>query len=204
LFIISVAATTNNDTKASFSNWGAVTVDLGAPGQTVLSTWPTNNYAYLDGTSMACPHVTGVVALVYAKNPGWTYQQVRTQIFNTVRKINALNGITVTGGVVNLQNAIGVANPPDAPTNLTQWWLSITTVQLRWTDNANNETGFELQKEEFVGGQWTNQQSLGTTGPDVTQFNYAAGPPGLLIRVRIRAFNDAGQSAWTNWLLLLH
>ena len=106
--IVAVAATDNNDARASFSCYGLTSVDLGAPGVTVLSTYSGSQYAYLSGTSMATPHVTGGVALVYALNPGWTYQQVRTQILSTVRHIPSMNGVTATGGVLDLAAAIGL------------------------------------------------------------------------------------------------
>jgi subtilisin family serine protease len=112
--IISVAATNNDDGRASWSNYGVTSVDLGAPGVTILSTYTGNNYAYMDGTSMASPHVAGVAALVYAQNPTWTYQQVRQRIFSTVRPVASMSGLTVTGGVVNAYEAIRIAN--NAPT----------------------------------------------------------------------------------------
>jgi len=104
--IISVAATDSRDLRASFSNYGATTVDIGAPGVNILSTYGSG-YAYLNGTSMAAPHVTGVVALVYGRNPSWTYSQVRTQILSTARPVSSLANITVTGGVVNALAAVG-------------------------------------------------------------------------------------------------
>jgi subtilisin family serine protease len=104
--IIAVAATTNDDERASFSNYGSVSVDLGAPGENVYSTWLGSSYAYASGTSMATPHVAGAVAMVYALNPGFTYQQVKYRILATVRPIPALATITVSGGILDLAEAI--------------------------------------------------------------------------------------------------
>ncbi len=108
--IIAVAATTNDDGLASFSNYGSTRVDLGAPGSNVFSTYIRNNsnntYAYLSGTSMATPHVTGVAALVWGQNPSWTYDQVRSKILSTVKPVPALSGRCVTGGVLNANNAV--------------------------------------------------------------------------------------------------
>ncbi len=113
--IISVAATDNRDRRASFSNYGANSVDLGAPGVDIASTYFGNQYVWMSGTSMAAPHVAGVVALVYAQNPGWTYQQVRDQIFNTVRPVSSMDGITVTGGVLNANDALAGGGPGNTP-----------------------------------------------------------------------------------------
>ena len=105
--VISVAATDNNDQRASFSNYGASSVDLGAPGVNIASTYTGSNYVYMGGTSMACPHVAAAVGLVQLQNPGWTYAQVRSRILSTVRPVASMSGITVTGGVLNLAAAVG-------------------------------------------------------------------------------------------------
>ncbi|MFZ9689398.1 MAG: S8 family serine peptidase, partial [Phycisphaerales bacterium] len=104
--IINVAATDNNDGRASFSNYGATTVDIGAPGVNILSTYGNSGYSYLNGTSMACPHVAGAVALVTAANPTLTYAQVRSRILSTARPVASLSGRCVTGGVVDIAAAI--------------------------------------------------------------------------------------------------
>lgn len=104
--IIAVAATDNNDRLASFSNYGASTVDLGAPGVDIASTYSGSNYVWSSGTSMAAPHVAGVVALVYLKNPGFTYSQVVNQVLSTARPVTSLAGVTVTGGMLNAFNAL--------------------------------------------------------------------------------------------------
>jgi subtilisin family serine protease len=104
--VLSVAATNNDDIRAGFSNYGAMRVDLAAPGDNVYSTWQGSGYMYDSGTSMATPHVTGAVAMVWALNPSFTYQQVVYRILSTVRPLPSMAGLTVTGGILNLAEAI--------------------------------------------------------------------------------------------------
>jgi subtilisin family serine protease len=106
--IISVAATDANDTLAKFSNVGAKSVHVAAPGVNVYSTIPGDKYASLSGTSMACPHVAGAAALVWAKNPTWTYKQVKQALMSSVDVIPGLKGKTVTGGRINVQKAMRI------------------------------------------------------------------------------------------------
>jgi serine protease len=120
--VISVAATDQTDSLAYFSNYGTSSVDLAAPGVNIYSTFPTKqtqamlqegfapNYGTISGTSMATPHVTGVVALVRSAHPDWTYDQVIDQIMGTVDGIAGLK--TISGGRVNAAGALGNA-PPD-------------------------------------------------------------------------------------------
>ncbi len=68
--ILCVGASDQNDNRASFSNYGAASVDVFAPGTAILSTYPSPSYAYLQGTSMASPNVAGVAALTLSVRPG--------------------------------------------------------------------------------------------------------------------------------------
>ena len=83
--VISVAATTNSDTKASFSNYGPA-VDLAAPGYNIYSTYPGGTYKLMSGTSMATPHVVGLAALIRSYHPSYTVDEVETAM-----EINAVD-----------------------------------------------------------------------------------------------------------------
>ncbi|MBI1927577.1 S8 family serine peptidase [Candidatus Poribacteria bacterium] len=113
--IISVAATDHNDNLASFSNFGAILVDLGAPGVNILSTLPGNQYGTLSGTSMATPHVSGVAALIFAVTENTTAVGAKSVILDTVDPVPSLSGKTVTGGRLNAHAALELASPAAPP-----------------------------------------------------------------------------------------
>jgi subtilisin family serine protease len=101
--IISVMATDKYDKRSNFSNWGAVSVDLGAPGTEILSCQPGGGYQYLSGTSMATPHVAGACALLWSLDPAMSNQEVKDALLASVDP--TLPGLCVSGGRLNLYNA---------------------------------------------------------------------------------------------------
>jgi subtilisin family serine protease len=105
--IISVAATDDRDALASFSNFGATSVDLSAPGVNILSTLPGNRYGSYSGTSMATPHVAGVAALIKSNWPTLDDAQIKGKILQSVDKKANLQGTSVTGGRLNAAGALG-------------------------------------------------------------------------------------------------
>lgn len=104
--IIAVAAITSTGAKAGFSNYGATTVDIGAPGSGIYSTVPgrkgASDYASYSGTSMATPHVTGAAALYASTHFGATAAQIKTAILASATPTASLAGKTVTGGRLNV------------------------------------------------------------------------------------------------------
>ncbi|MEX5215808.1 MAG: S8 family serine peptidase [Nitrospiraceae bacterium] len=88
--VMAVAATDQQDRRATFSNYGTK-VDVSAPGVNIYSTYPNDNYAFLDGTSMASPHVAGLAALIWSRNQTLTNQQVRKIIEDTCDNIDTRN-----------------------------------------------------------------------------------------------------------------
>jgi subtilisin family serine protease len=118
-WLITVTNTTRNDTKAT-AGYGANTIDLGAPGSNITSTYytgSTDTYSAISGTSMATPHVAGTVGLMmsvactqfiadYKANPSAIALVVKDSILNATDPISALNGITLTGGRLNLYKSV--------------------------------------------------------------------------------------------------
>jgi subtilisin family serine protease len=140
--VMSIAATDHNDDLASFSGYGLVTVDLGAPGVDILSTLPGNGYGELSGTSMATPHVSGVAALIWGRFPGMTMGQVKALIMSSVDPVPSLAGKCVTGGRLNAFTCIAEPDsiPPAAVDDLAATNATSSTVDLDWT--ATGDDGY--------------------------------------------------------------
>lgn len=114
-WMVAVTNTTNTDAKNSGAAYGLTTIDLGAPGTSILSTTTASNYGLSTGTSMATPHVAGAIAFMYAVAPlSWIQQykltpgpyalQVKQKIMQGVDiKPSMVN--TVSGGRLNLNNS---------------------------------------------------------------------------------------------------
>jgi subtilisin family serine protease len=104
--MVTVAATTETDGMAFFSNKGVKSVHIGAPGANVYSTTPGNGYAKLSGTSMACPHVAGAAALLWAQFPNADYKEIKKRLMDFGDAVPALNGKTITGKRLNVQKSV--------------------------------------------------------------------------------------------------
>lgn len=237
---VGVGATDINDVIASFSSRGPSPFssvnkpDLSAPGVNIRSAIGSSDtgYASYNGTSMAAPHVSGLVALLLQASPSLSISQLTANM-----RSNAL-GIAATGcnssGIPNniygwgrirafesVQSALGGSPPPTAtptlppgptptptptptpapappaaPTNLTASAVSGSQINLSWQDNANNETGFAI--ERCTGLVCSNFAQIATVGANVTTYQDTGLSSRTAYRYRVRAFNDAGFSGYSN------
>jgi subtilisin family serine protease len=163
--IISVLSTDRYDAKSSFSCYGATTVDIGAPGSSILSTFPTYvtsamssggfsaNYGTISGTSMATPHVSGACALLWSQNPMLTNAEVKKILMDNVDKLSSLSGKCVSGGRLNIYKAI-----QQVPTG-----SYITLDKSKYS--GQDEIQIQLYDEDLA-GQLTQVMSVTTDGGD--------------------------------------
>ena len=107
--VVSVAATGGTDKLTNFSNYGATSVHLAAPGYSILSTFLQNQYGYLSGTSMAAPHVSAAAALLKSAYPALTAAQLKDLLLSSVDTFDALKNKVVSAGRLNVARAFELA-----------------------------------------------------------------------------------------------
>ena len=171
--IVSVAASDSGDGRAGWSNYGAVSVDLAAPGVDILSTVP-GGYGYASGTSMATPHVAGVAALLLAHQPWLGVADAKDLLLRSVDPIESWNGLVATAGRLNAYQALATVPAPtnNAPsvtlTSPTSGASFVTPATISVTATAADTDG-GIQSVAF----FANGQPIGTStnAPYTVQWN---------------------------------
>ncbi len=189
--VISVTAIASGGGKASWANYGATTVDLGAPGVGIWSTVPTDTYAGdWSGTSMATPHVTGAIALYASTHPGATAAETKNAILGSATPTASLAGKTVTGGRLDLSTVIAPPGPPTippTPTGLTAT-AGNNQVSLAWNASAG-ATSYNVKR-----GMTSGSYDTPVTGVTTTSYIDTTAANGTIYFYVVSAVNSAGES----------
>lgn len=167
--IISVANLQSDGTLHESSNYGASSVDLAAPGTWILSTIPEDEYGYMTGTSMAAPMVTGAAALIYSYYEDMTLLELKSRILDSVRHLEALDGLVATGGMLDVYAAL--TGDFDALTE-------VDSDSLPETSQPDSQTGSAPSISVSSSNGWYyNYLIVTVTDPDhdVSAVRYAAG-----------------------------
>ena len=202
--VVAVAAIDANGSLASFSQYGATSVDLGAPGVNVLSTVPGADYEAYSGTSMATPHVSGAIALCAAQDASISAQELRSAITASATPTSSLSGKTVTGGRLNVASLIemcSVAAAPIAglPTSLSASSATRSTITLSWTDGVTNENQFEIQRAPRTGASCGTFATIGYAGRNATSYVNSGLSAETSYCYRVRGVSRYGGGSSTDW-----
>ncbi len=173
-YLITVTNMDNTDNKVSFAGYGATTIDLGAFGQ---GTWTMANggYGAFGGTSGATPHVTGAIALLYSapcptlaslalSDPQLAAEMVRDYILEGVDPNASLDGITTTGGRLNINNSIMMVmencGPCPPPSNIQASDVTDTQATISWVVTDSVQT-VDMRWRELGAMEWDTASDVG-------------------------------------------
>jgi subtilisin family serine protease len=195
--VICVAASDANDQLASFSNYGANTVDLAAPGVRIATLTREGSSSAYSGTSFAAPLVTGVAALAFALRPNASVAQVKQAILETVDTRTSLSGKTLTGGRLNAYRTLTdlIALSPAAPPVSTSAPTVSGTASIggelsasagTWSGNPST-TAVSWERCDSAGGHC--QLIAGASG---VRYVPTAADSGQTLRAEVLATNAAG------------
>jgi serine protease len=213
--VITVGATDRSGDMAFYSNYGAA-VEIAAPGgetpidamsDGILSTLNTgilapeaDSYDFYQGTSMAAPHVTGIVSLMLSVNPTLTPAQVLSILQSTVTPFPAGSACHTQGCGAGLVNAMAAVTRAKggmmAPTNLQVTMAAVPQITLRWSDNTSDETGFTIERCQGVG--CTNFAQIATVGVNSTSYTDPGVAANTSYSYRVRATKSGVDSAPSN------
>ena len=186
--VVSVASIQSDGSQSGFSNYGTSNVDVAAPGSGIRSTISGGGYASFNGTSMASPHVAGIVALMRSLAPTVSTTDIKRILIETSTWDSRLDNVSDSGGRVSASAAVSAVNGSIPSLSITSNATVVTegdtvTFSATATDSSNNN----------IAGQvvWKIGEVVQTTG---SSFTYTASTPGQ-IRVRAQVTDSSGTAS---------
>ena len=149
-FLLGITNTTSADEKSISAGFGVTSIDLAAPGDGTWALDNSNGYNTFNGTSASSPHVTGAIALLYSApcsniatlalaDPQAAAMKVRSYILDGVDVIPSLDGITVTGGRLNVFNSVTLlmedCGPCPTPSSVKAENITVNSAEITWIEN---------------------------------------------------------------------
>ncbi|MDQ6963089.1 MAG: S8 family serine peptidase [Mariprofundaceae bacterium] len=180
--ILAVAGSDQADQLMSFSHYGATSVDVAAPGLSILTTTSANAgvnaggvlYDFVSGTSFSAPYVAGIAALLKAQYPNATYQELKGRILAGVDPVPSMQGFSTSAGRANANNALNVLAQP-----------VLTIKSLSWIDGNNGlpDAGEMIDLNIELENSWQNATGISATltalSANMTILNPTASYPNL-------------------------
>lgn len=152
--VVSVAAHNYNDNLASFSCYGSKTVHVSAPGRNILSTLPGNTYGVYSGTSMATPHVTGVLGLYLSLHGRKDLDYIRNLLMESSDYVPALGRKSISGGRVNAYNFLQEKRTSRPPTPEESKWKKFNISRFEtphpYIENSSLQDSFSITGAKFI------------------------------------------------------
>jgi subtilisin family serine protease len=150
-----------------------------------------DEFQFLQGTSMAAPHVTGTVGLIVAQYPTLSLEDLRWRILNGTDVLAGLIGKVAAGGRINTNNSLRL---PMTPSDLSTVQVSETEIELNWVDTSVDEEGFAIQRRE----KDEAFQELARVDPDTTRYSDTDITGESSYTYRVIAYNEYGNSDYSN------
>lgn len=187
-------------TVSSFSNSSSL-LSLLAPGGSITSSTPGSSFETWSGTSMASPHVAGAWAILKQRTPTASVTQVLRALTSTGRTITDTRN-SISTPLIRVDEAVKSAITPDPvldlpkpPSSLTATPISANQINLNWTDNSSNETGFKIYRKTESASSWT---LAATVAADTASFQHTGLAGGTSYIFYVTATNSEGDSAPSN------
>jgi hypothetical protein len=190
---VSVGATTKVNVEAVYSNYHPVMLSLFAPGSAINSSIPGGGWDSWDGTSMAAPHVAGAWAIVKQK---WSTASVANMLkgFQDTGVSVTLKPGDLAGGSIkriDVLATLGLNLGLNRPTGLAGSASSSSGIDLNWTDNSTNETGFKIDRKTGASGAYSQ---VTTVGAETVTYSDSGLSEGKTYYYRVSAYNAEGDS----------